>query len=499
MKYIFLVIPIFLILGCAGTKNTLMPKNKVFVVELEGKSMFSFHSPEGAWYLSSSVPKTIDRGFVNLTGVPPNSFVGYAINFSMTSIEGRQESLKSVVPTLKTHNFNAYLKRSMDSFTPAQQKEMNAKNYDGKVIYLQGYGCKNEWFEWKVAPQLNEGKGVPIFRNFIGCPLVVDGKIYMFNISIDSAVRPEYYTQKAEYDRTKRPEDPEINLDTDEILKTLGDKVIAMFKDIQFYGKVSQNYNDIANLEQLKEESPCNANLRYINSKECLMQGQKQEMLWLTKGQTVLVNIPVNNKRDLSKKDIFSFIIPDGIWFSDKKNDDKYRQNGRVEIYGEMAVPTASYKIALSVYRPTLDRKKAITYMQNQDWEGYASEPFNEYTLNQILDQNGRHFGQRAIMFKGLHCKNWWYQIYKDPDDTGRDDAGVFHNFVRCPLVIDGEFYEFNMSIQSAIKKSAFKQPNTTITLDDYLSGLAPSVISVFNDIQFHGKVSQNYEDVINK
>jgi hypothetical protein len=245
MRTTFLIFFAVLAVGCSGAKNTLMPKNKDFVVENEDVPLFSFHAPEGAWYLSSSATKTINRGFVNITGVPPNSYVGYAINFSMDSIEGSTTILKSVVPALKTQDFNPFLQRHLATYTPARLAETKWKNTGGKLIKLQGYTCKNVWFEWVLAPHLNDGKGIVEFRNFITCPLVVDGKIYMFNVSIDSAVRPEYYTQKAAYDLKRRPEDPEINLNTDELLKTLGDKVIALFSDIKFYGKVSQNYEDV--------------------------------------------------------------------------------------------------------------------------------------------------------------------------------------------------------------------------------------------------------------
>lgn len=134
--------------------------------------------------------------------------------------------------------------------------------------------------------------------------------------------------------------------------------------------------------------------------------------------------------------------------------------------------------------------------MQNKDWKGYVFEPFNEYTLNQISDQNGKGFGQGALLFKGLHCKNWWYQIYRDPDNTRRDEAGVFHSMVSCPAVVDGELYELNITILAALKKNYFKQTNTKIELGDYLKNLAPNVISLFEDFQIHGKVSQNYNDI---
>lgn len=238
---------LFVLVGCASNNDVLMKENESLLVANESRQLFSINTPKGSWYKSASVEKTKNYGFVDIRGVPPYSDIGFAINFELKLIDKWHHSIKEVIPLIKNHDSNAYLNEVKTSFTLKQQKEMGAKNYNGKVISFQGYSCVNTWFEWKVAPLANEGNGVIVFRSFVICPLVIDGELYRFEIGIDSSVRPEFYVKKAEYDRTKRPEDPEININTDELLTTLGDKVLFIFSDIKIYGNVSQNYDDLIN------------------------------------------------------------------------------------------------------------------------------------------------------------------------------------------------------------------------------------------------------------
>lgn len=66
-----------------------------------------------------------------------------------------------------------------------------------------------------------------VFENYISCPLVMDGEVYMCNISIRGSVKPNFDS---------------ANLNTEETLKALGGTILELFKDIRFNGKISQNY-----------------------------------------------------------------------------------------------------------------------------------------------------------------------------------------------------------------------------------------------------------------
>jgi hypothetical protein len=231
--------------ACVVNKPITLKKGDIYSIKPEELTspMASFSVPDGYWSISKVTLKTLNRGWFNIDGRPPKSPVGYSIKFSITPEKRYGEDMREV---LKTHNFDEFVQKQLQKMTPQLLKEMDAINSGGKIIYLNQYKCRITWYQQKIAPLAYDGRGIVKFTSFMICPLVIDGEINIFSISIDSSIDPKFYGWQAEYNKNKRPEDPEVTIDTYEHLTTLGEKVLVMFNDIKIHGKVSQNYEDIA-------------------------------------------------------------------------------------------------------------------------------------------------------------------------------------------------------------------------------------------------------------
>jgi hypothetical protein len=247
MKIIFFLLTITVLSGCAVNKATSMKQGASYKIQHDGKWMVSFVVPEGNWLLNPSSVKTQKDGWINMRGEPPKSPIRYGIKFSIKALEKYPDSLSEAVCILKSQEFDSYLKRDLDGFTPQLQKEMNVINSGGKLIYVNELKCKNTWYQQKIAPLANNGQGITQLHSDIACPIIIDGSVYRFEFSITSSIPPKIYELQAEYNKNKRPEEQEMTIDTYKHLTTLGEQVLEMFSDIKFNGKVSQNYDDIVN------------------------------------------------------------------------------------------------------------------------------------------------------------------------------------------------------------------------------------------------------------
>lgn len=233
--------------GCAGSGHPLMSPDKTYVVQNEGKALFSLRVPEsGAWY--HVAPDTVQHGFININGRPDNSYMGYSLRFIIKT-SSLPLFLKRVIPPLKTGDFEGYMRDTLDRYTPERLAEEKKSNPGGKVIDIRGLQCKNFWVSEHIGPNINNprygGQGISVYSSYIGCPLVIDGVIYEFEVSIRSSILDKLYLEKEAYDQNKKADDPEFIIDPEAIMRELGENVVEMFSTLKIYGNISQSYEDV--------------------------------------------------------------------------------------------------------------------------------------------------------------------------------------------------------------------------------------------------------------
>jgi len=418
-----------------------------------------------------------------------NSPFGYSVRFSITSAERYGER---VIDILKSQDFNLYANRRNTVSVPKRLKEKKWENYGQKLIHVNGYSCKSSWHQQTLAPHINNGNGVPVFRNFISCPLVIDGRVFVFGISTDSGIRPAYQQSLVEYNKDKKPND-QIVLDTYQHLTHLDEKVLEIFNNIQFYGKVSQQYTDIIEPSVLEKPIACNVNHLTVSAKECLLRDN--ERIMFAKDETILVS-EKPNRRTGTKQDLFTLTVPEATWFRHKISNTN-PENGGIEMFGETMDAAASLSVKFIMYQPYGEAgKKQFSLLKEGGVNRYLNEPIEAGVVKGIVDSDGRHIGKGSVIFSDLQCKNIWYQLYEDPDYTNAPEAGVFNSRIVCPIIFNGKYYAFQVSIGAAIRSDFYKRKHSPIVLKDYLQGLANKVLSRFGKIQFHGNVSQDMKDV---
>lgn len=247
MKILIITLIIAMICGCAGPNSVLMRSDQTYVVENEGKPLFSLSVPDdGKWYLST--PNTMKWGAININGKAANSYIGYALRFRLINTDNR-DFLESIIPVLKTGNYEKFLQDSLDWYTPERLAEQKKSKPGGMVMDVRGLRCKNFWVSEHIGPNISNptygGQGISVNSSYVICPLVVDGAISQLNVSIRSSISDQLYKMKEEYDRTKKPEDPEFVIDPNAVIKDLGKNVAAMFDTLKIYGDVSQDYEDV--------------------------------------------------------------------------------------------------------------------------------------------------------------------------------------------------------------------------------------------------------------
>lgn len=248
MKILLIGFAIVILCGCAGPKLVRMDPDKEYIMEHEGKPIFSLRVPEsGEWYLGAM--GTMKRGVINIDGSPDNSYVGYALRFIMETGNNHPKFLNSVIPVLKTGDYQQFLRDSLDWYTPERLLEQKKDNPGGRVMDIRGLRCKNFWVSEHIGPALDNprygGQGIITNTNYIVCPLVIDGSITQFGVVIRSSISDQIYKLKEEYDRTKNPEDPEFIIDPVPIMQELGESVVEMFGSLKIFGNISQDYEDV--------------------------------------------------------------------------------------------------------------------------------------------------------------------------------------------------------------------------------------------------------------
>lgn len=248
MKMLMIGFAVVILCGCTSSNRILMQPNKIYIIENEGKPLFSFKVPSGEWYMSQSGLETMNRGFININGRPVNAYVGYALNFSIKT-SSHSLFLKRVIPPLKTGDFEGYMRDTLDRYTPERLAEEKKSNPGGKVIDIRGLQCKNFWVSEHIGPNIHNprygGQGIAVYSSYIGCPLVIDGAIYEFEVGIRSSILDKLYLEKEAYDQNKKPDDPEFIIDPEAIMRELGENVVKMFSTLKIYGNISQSYEDV--------------------------------------------------------------------------------------------------------------------------------------------------------------------------------------------------------------------------------------------------------------
>lgn len=247
MKTLIITFITVVLFGCAGSNRILMQPNQIYIIENDGKPLFSLGPPkDGKWYISTA--ETMKWGTVNIKGAPDNPYLGYALNFSIKT-SSHSLFLKRVIPPLKTGDYEGYMRDTLDRYTPERLAEEKKSNPGGKVIDIRGLQCKNFWVSEHIGPNINNprygGQGISVYSSYIGCPLVIDGVIYEFEVSIRSSILDKLYLEKEAYDQNKKPDDPEFIIDPEAIMRELGENVVKMFSTLKIYGNISQSYEDV--------------------------------------------------------------------------------------------------------------------------------------------------------------------------------------------------------------------------------------------------------------
>lgn len=110
--------------GCAAPSNILIPKDKYFTVESEGKHLFYFRSPtNGVWYFSPGGMEQIKGGFTNLKGSIPTSPLAYSIKLSMAPLADKKNTLTDVLQVLRANDLNPFLQKNLAKYTPERLNE----------------------------------------------------------------------------------------------------------------------------------------------------------------------------------------------------------------------------------------------------------------------------------------------------------------------------------------------------------------------------------------
>ncbi len=240
-----------LLSACATSGIFLKKGDRFFLYEEANKRpLMSFSIPEGTWSISKVALETMRNGWFDIIGGPTNSPFGYSVRFSIVPAVRRFNEFEAV---FKSGDFTKFANSIDIGFSPKELAEMHATNYGQKLIQVGTYNCKNSWYQQRLVPQLNNGQGIPLFRNFIECPLVLDGRVFIFSINVNSSMRQDFIKQQNEFNKDGEARN-QVAIDAYAYLSTLGDKVLMMFNDIQFQGKVSQNYSDIVHPELLQEK-----------------------------------------------------------------------------------------------------------------------------------------------------------------------------------------------------------------------------------------------------
>lgn len=248
MKTLIITFITVVLFGCAGSNRIFMQPNQIYIIENDGKPLFSLGPPkDGKWYISSA--ETMKWGTVNIKGAPDNPYLGYALRFGFITNNAHPKFLSSVIPVLKTGDYEKFLRDSLDFYTPEVLAEQKKSNPGGKVIDIRGIRCKNFWVSEHIGPNINNprygGQGISVHSNYIICPLVIDGVINQFNVSIRSSILDKLYLEKEAYDQNKKPDDPEFIIDPEAIMRELGENVVKMFSTLKIYGNISQSYEDV--------------------------------------------------------------------------------------------------------------------------------------------------------------------------------------------------------------------------------------------------------------
>lgn len=240
MKYLVTMFIVVAISSCAN-KTVILKQGQTYAIKpaSSNKVFFSFSIPQGNWSISKATLKTGDRGWFTIHGAPAGSPIVYSIKFAAEEQFNYGEDMTEV---LKTQNFDKFLTDSLNEMRSERLKEMGAINGGGKIIKINSFKCKNTWYQQGVRLQSNQLSGLATYTSHTTCPLVVDGEILIFGFTAFGSII-EKYPEKQSSGGGKSD-----RLSDKQMLATLSDQVLAIFKDIKFYGIVSQNYNDIGRM-----------------------------------------------------------------------------------------------------------------------------------------------------------------------------------------------------------------------------------------------------------
>lgn len=116
MKTLIISFIAMMLCSCAGPNLILMQPDKMYATENKGKTLFSLAAPDnGKWYLGAA--ETMQRGVINIQGAPVNSYMGYTLRFRMITHDDNPSFLRSIIPVLKTGDYERFLQDSLDWYT----------------------------------------------------------------------------------------------------------------------------------------------------------------------------------------------------------------------------------------------------------------------------------------------------------------------------------------------------------------------------------------------
>jgi hypothetical protein len=212
-------------------------------------------------------------------------------------------------------------------------------------------------------------------------------------------------------------------------------------------------------------------------------------------------------KLEVSENNIslFSIYPKSGRWKL-SKNNKELNSDGWLYLTGRPANSPFGYnlKIGMGKYNSSAyGLKEILISHQKKDYTSYLHfyTQSDFYSPQRMKERNQKGNGGSLVSWNGYTCMFKWLESKFAPDI----DIPIYHGDLFCPLVKDGAIHTFVISYRSAIPPDYYEQNKEYV--DEFLnrlgkenlpSFLMQNIIDEFSGIEFYGKVSQRYSDILN-
>ena len=214
-----------------------------------------------------------------------------------------------------------------------------------------------------------------------------------------------------------------------------------------------------------------------------------------------------SNRLEISEnnKSLF-FIYPISGRWKLSKNNKELNTDGWLYLAGRPADSLFGYdlRVGMGEYGSgAYGLKEILNSHQKRDYSIYLNFYTKDdfYSPEKMKERNQKGNGGRLISWKGYTCIFKWLESKFAPDM----DIPIYHGDLLCPLIKDGLIHTFVISYSSAMPPDYYEQNKEYV--DNFLNRLGKenlptflmqNIIDEFSGIEFYGKVSQNYSDIIN-